>query len=142
MELYTLDNIESPPIHKEELSNLRHFRIEGLKRRDYILKVVPTGQNVYKYNSSVTQLSLAADQDPVLTRISEKHLNLTLYRLEYKTVAASKYVSENNQGDRTQMFTLLAIVGIILAVYYCAPKLHSRDFPAPPPKKDKRAGKK
>ena len=33
------------------------------------------------------------------------------------------------------MFTLLGIIGVVAAVYYCAPKLGSFDFPAPPPKK-------
>ncbi len=89
VELYTFENVDTP-IYKEELSMLRYFRIEGLKRKAYILKVVPTGPNVYKYNSSVTQLDLAHDQDQVLTRLGEKHLSLTLYRLERKAVAKSR----------------------------------------------------
>lgn len=87
--LYTLENVETP-VHKEELSTIRYFRIEGLKPKDYILKVVPTGQNLYTYNSSVVTLNLASSQDPIVTRLSEKHLNLTLYRLERKDVAKSK----------------------------------------------------
>ena len=81
------------PIYKEELGILRYFRMEGLKRRDYILKVVPTGPNIYKYNSSVVPLNLPTDSDPLLTRLSEKHLNLTLYRLERKIVGKSRYLS-------------------------------------------------
>jgi len=117
VELYTFENTETP-IYKEELSSLRFFRIEGLKKKDYILKVVPTGQNVYKYNSSVTQLNLATDQDPVLMKLSEKHLSLTLYKLERKVVAKS----------RSQMFTLLAIIGVVAAVYYWVPKLGTRGY--------------
>jgi len=81
---------DSIPSYKEELSVLHYFRIENLKRQDYILKIIPTGQNAYKYNTSVTQLNLKTDSDQLLTRLNEKQLNLTLYKLERKTAAKSR----------------------------------------------------
>jgi hypothetical protein len=88
IELYISGN--TLPSYKEELSVLRYFRIENLKRQDYILKVIPTGQNAYKYNASVTQLNLKTDTDQLLARLNEKQLNLTLHKLEKKTAVKSR----------------------------------------------------
>lgn len=88
VELYSPGN--PVPTHREQLSVLRYFRLENLRRQEYIVKVVPTGQNVYRYNASVTALNLENDVDPVVTRLSEKHLNLTLHRLERKAVVKSR----------------------------------------------------
>ena len=63
IELYSVGN--SKPFYKEELSILRYFRIDNLQLDNYILKVIPIGPKLYKYNASVTQLNLESDKDQI-----------------------------------------------------------------------------
>ena len=72
--------------------NAGYFRIDNLQLDNYILKVIPIGPKLYKYNASVTQLNLESDKDPILSKLNEKQLNITLYKIEYKTIAKSRYI--------------------------------------------------
>lgn len=89
IELYSIENVETP-IFKEELSLLRFFRIDGLKKKEYILKVIPNGKNLYAYGPTIIQIDLKTDTDASLSKIGEKYLNITLNKIEKKTAAKSK----------------------------------------------------